>query len=95
MNRDTQEEISLLSYTLELSVILAVPVICGAFLGYWIDHNFDTGLTFLIIGTFLGIFIATILTVRKVSRVIKKADEFYEAKKKDVKGEQKKQKKQE
>lgn len=82
MHRDTQEEISLLSYTLELSIILAVPVIIGAFGGYWIDQNFDTGFTFLIIGILLGVLVATILTVRKVSRVIKQSDELYTARKK-------------
>lgn len=89
MIRDSTEEISLLAYTFELSIILAVPVIIGAFCGYWIDQNFETGFSFLIIGILLGILVATILTVRKVSRVIKQADEFYEAKKKEIKREQK------
>lgn len=94
MSRNTQEEISLLRYAFELSIILAAPVIIGAFCGYWIDQNFDTGFSFLIIGTFLGILVATILTVRKVSHVIKQSDAFYVAKKKTM-GKNEKQKKEE
>lgn len=74
-----------------MGVILVVPVIIGAFCGHWIDQYFDIGFSFLIIGTFLGILIATILTVRKVSRVIKQADDLYAAKKKTMdKGEKNK-----
>jgi len=95
MSRDTQQEISLLKYAFELSIILAVPVIIGALCGHWIDQNFDTGFSFLIIGILLGVLVATTLTVRKVSRVIKQADEFYTAKKKESKSVEKREKQEE
>jgi len=69
--------------SLELGFYLAIPVLVFTLIGKWLDRFFNSGFLFLVIGATLGIVIATVITVKKVSFLIKEADRKYEEDKKE------------
>ena len=79
------QDISLLGFTTELAIKLAVPVIVLSLVGRWIDTIAGTGMLWLVLGTVLGITIATVLTVKRVVAIIRQADKEFEEQKQEEK----------
>jgi len=75
------KEISLVGFTTELAIKLAVPVIVLSLVGRWLDHLFGTEVIYVVLGTVVGITIASFLAVRRVLGIIKQADQEYESQK--------------
>ncbi len=73
-----RKEISLMSFTVELAFILAVPMIVLAFLGHILDKAIDSGFLFLIIFTTVGIIISSMITVKKVTSILNQVNKDYE-----------------
>ncbi len=69
--QDIVEELSLMSLTMELTILLVVPIIVLTGVGYLIDQSIGGGFFFLITGAVCGMLIASLLAVRKVTAVLR------------------------
>lgn len=55
----------------EITGLMALPVVVGALAGRWLDQKYDTDPWFIIIGTALGVLLASISIAKLVKKYIK------------------------
>lgn len=54
----------------ELGFVIAVPLLAGTFLGFYLDQHFRTKPVFVLIGVTIGIIVSTINLIRIMNKLV-------------------------